>query len=135
VNAVLRVSRELADDVRAIATQTVQLAFPPSPRQPPAKAPRSRRAVRREKASTGPSPAAAGKLQLSDDTTRLIHQLSPKERHVVGLLLDSARSSQIAQDMKISVHTVRQHLKHIFRKAGVHSQQELLERLRGRRHR
>jgi DNA-binding CsgD family transcriptional regulator len=81
---------------------------------------------------SGPASAALGtKLDLSAKVEQLIFGLSTRERAIVVLLLDSARPAQIARHLNISVHTVRQHLKHIFKKAKVHSQEELLELLRG----
>ena len=66
-----------------------------------------------------------------ENLKRLIFNLSPRERIIVGLLLDSSRTTQIAHDLHISVHTVRQHLKNILKKMGVHSQEELLALMRG----
>jgi hypothetical protein len=48
------------------------------------------------------------------------------ESKVVELLQSGLRLSDIAKLLHISVHTVRNHLKHVFRKLGVHSQVELL---------
>jgi DNA-binding CsgD family transcriptional regulator len=44
--------------------------------------------------------------------------LSPREQEVTRLILQGAATEQIAQQLVISVHTVRQHLKGIFGKAG-----------------
>ena len=57
-------------------------------------------------------------------------RLSERERAVLGHLLDGQRVSSIARTLHLSPHTVRNHLKAIFRKVGVHSQVELLERLK-----
>ena len=56
--------------------------------------------------------------------------LSPREREIVGAVLSGKRVSAVARTLDISPHTVRNHLKSIFRKLGVHSQVELLGRLR-----
>lgn len=58
-----------------------------------------------------------------------LQQLSPREREVLRLLLANRRSKSIARTLFISPYTVRNHLKSIFHKLGVHSQTELLERL------
>ncbi|MGE3276932.1 MAG: DNA-binding response regulator [Vicinamibacterales bacterium] len=58
-----------------------------------------------------------------------VRQLSTREREVLGLLLANRRVPHIADRLFISQHTVRTHLKAIFRKLGVHSQAELIERL------
>lgn len=55
--------------------------------------------------------------------------LTEREREVVRGLLDHRRVPSIAETLGISAHTVRNHLKAIFAKLGVRSQQELLDRL------
>lgn len=60
----------------------------------------------------------------------ILAQLSSRERQIVELLLASRRVPGIAATLGISPHTVRNHLKAVFRKLGVHSQEELLELLR-----
>lgn len=55
--------------------------------------------------------------------------LSRRERDVVMHLLQGHRVVSIAELLEVSEHTVRNHLKSIFRKLGVHSQAELVDRL------
>jgi DNA-binding NarL/FixJ family response regulator len=55
-------------------------------------------------------------------------RLSARERDVLAQLVDGRRTIQIAKALFISPHTVRNHLKSIFRKLKIHSQVELLER-------
>lgn len=55
--------------------------------------------------------------------------LSRRERDVVAQLLQGHRVVSIAELLEVSEHTVRNHLKSIFRKLGVHSQAELVDRL------
>ena len=55
-----------------------------------------------------------------------LDELRPRERQIVDLLLEHHRAPAIAVAMGISPHTVRNHLKNIYRRLGVHSQQELL---------
>lgn len=131
----LRISRELGDDVRSVATQTLQLALQQPKARVGVKTGRGRDAGRPATERTLARTSSPRKIELSAEITKVIHQLSARERLVVGLLVDSARTSQIARELDISIHTVRHHLKHILRKAGVHSQQELLEFLRGKRRR
>ena len=57
-------------------------------------------------------------------------RLSPRERDVLEHLLDGHRVSSISQRLEVSEHTVRNHLKSMFRKLGVHSQPELIEFVR-----
>lgn len=55
--------------------------------------------------------------------------LSRRERDVVTQLLQGHRVVSIAELLEVSEHTVRNHLKSIFRKLGVHSQAELVDKL------
>ena len=55
--------------------------------------------------------------------------LTARELEVVRLLLSNGRVRSIAEDLDISPHTVRNHLRSIFRKLGVHSQVELIQEL------
>lgn len=56
--------------------------------------------------------------------------LSSREREVLELVAEGYRVSTIARELFVSPSTVRNHLSAIFRKLGVGSQAELLERLR-----
>lgn len=58
-----------------------------------------------------------------------LDQLRPRERQIVGMLLEHKRVPAIARVLQISTHTVRNHLKNIYRRLGVHSQQDLLAML------
>lgn len=57
-------------------------------------------------------------------------ELSPRQWEVLTRLLRGERVPTIASQMYISASTVRNHLAYIFRKYGVHSQDELLRLLR-----
>ncbi len=57
-------------------------------------------------------------------------ELSPRQWEVLRRLLRGERVPGIARDLFISASTVRNHLTAIFAKVGVHSQEELLARLR-----
>lgn len=56
--------------------------------------------------------------------------LTAREREVAELLLQGYRVPDIARRLHLSVHTVRNHCKSMFRKLGVGSQSELVARLR-----
>ena len=56
------------------------------------------------------------------------NELTARENEVLQLLLNGLRVSLIARELFVSEHTVRNHLKSIFRKLDVHSQVELIER-------
>ncbi len=59
-----------------------------------------------------------------------LEELSDREREVLAHLLSGERVSAIAKALHISPHTVRNHLKSIFRQVGVGNQSELIEHLR-----
>jgi len=52
--------------------------------------------------------------------------LSPRERDVCRLLVDGSSTAEIAETLYLSIHTVRNHRKAIYRKLGVSSQVELM---------
>jgi len=56
--------------------------------------------------------------------------LTNRERQVIMLLAAGLRVANIAEELHLSEHTVRNHLKGIFRKLGVTTQAELVRRLR-----
>jgi DNA-binding CsgD family transcriptional regulator len=55
--------------------------------------------------------------------------MTPREQEVLQIFLRHGEIGAIAERLAISPHTVRNHLKAIYRKLGVHSQAELLRRL------
>lgn len=57
--------------------------------------------------------------------------LTLSERKVVDALLRGLRPAEIAKTLCISRHTVRNHLKSVNRKLGVHSQVELIAHMHG----
>lgn len=61
-----------------------------------------------------------------------LNELSAREREVLHALLAHKRPPAIARELFISPFTVRNHLKSIYSKLGVSSQQELLDKLLGR---
>ena len=56
--------------------------------------------------------------------------LSTRETEVLSLLMSGKRVPSIAEQLHISPHTVRNHLKSMFRKLEVKTQAELIERVR-----
>lgn len=62
-----------------------------------------------------------------------LERLSRRERQVLDLLLEGHRVVSIAEQLCVSEHTVRNHLKSIFKKLGVHSQAELVGLVRNGR--
>jgi DNA-binding CsgD family transcriptional regulator/PAS domain-containing protein len=59
-----------------------------------------------------------------------VQGLSGRQSEVLRRLLRGQRVPAIAKDLYVSPSTVRNHLAHIYRRLGVHSQAELLARLR-----
>jgi DNA-binding CsgD family transcriptional regulator len=56
--------------------------------------------------------------------------LSKREQEVLAYLVEGERVATVAKALFLSPHTVRNHLRSIFAKLGVHSQPELLEYVR-----
>ena len=52
--------------------------------------------------------------------------LSPREKDVVRLVVEGLTSGEMADRLGISPHTVRDHIKHIYKKTGTGSRSELL---------
>lgn len=75
--------------------------------------------------SAGTTPAAPVRLSHPE-----LGELSPREREVLVHLVGGARVPSIAEQLHISPHTVRNHLKSIYRKCGVRNQSELIQHVR-----
>ena len=54
------------------------------------------------------------------------HDLTPREREVLGLMVDGLNNPQIAERLVISVTTVRSHVSNIFSKLGVSNRAEAI---------
>ena len=76
------------------------------------------------------SGAGAGGSEAPGGPPLSLDSLSRREREIVDCLLNEGSVGGVASSLHISLHTVRNHLKSIFRKLGVHSQVELVTRLR-----
>ena len=55
------------------------------------------------------------------------HELTNQERKIYLMLVRGRNQRYIASELVISPHTVKTHTYHIYRKLGVHSQQELID--------
>lgn len=77
-----------------------------------------------------PAPAAPFRSEPSTNGLETVDQLSKREREVLDRLLQGHRASSVARLLGVSIHTVRNHLKSIFRKLDVHSQAELIDVVR-----
>jgi DNA-binding NarL/FixJ family response regulator len=60
-----------------------------------------------------------------------IEQLSPREREVLELLARGAAYKQIADQLDLSIETIRMNIKHIYAKLHVHSRGEAVAKYRG----
>jgi DNA-binding CsgD family transcriptional regulator len=62
-----------------------------------------------------------------------LRALTARERQIASQLLAGSRTALISEELGISINTVRNHLKSIFRKLRVRSQADLVRTLRPRR--
>lgn len=76
-----------------------------------------------------PAEAASPNSALDDAATRLARRfkLSPREIEVFFLLAKGRNRAYIANELTIGDETVKSHVKSLYRKLGVHSQQELID--------
>lgn len=65
-----------------------------------------------------PSPGVPGSAE------KLLDPLSPREMEVLRLLPTGLSAAEMADELTISVNTIRSHLKNIYAKLGVHSRHE-----------
>jgi len=72
-------------------------------------------------------------VSVGSGSHQAVDALSAREREVVDLLANGARVVSIARRLEISQHTVRNHLKSVFRKLDLHGQHELFEYWRSQR--
>jgi DNA-binding CsgD family transcriptional regulator len=73
----------------------------------------------------------AGSDEVFDVLSRA-HDLSPRERELIALMLGGLSTEQLARALCISPYTVKDHLKAIFDKTSVRSRRELISHLAGR---
>ncbi|MGW1269400.1 helix-turn-helix transcriptional regulator [Streptomyces sp. NPDC002491] len=59
----------------------------------------------------------------------LLYGITTREQTVIERALDGAAVKQIARSLNISLHTVNDHLKSVYRKTGVNSREELIASL------
>lgn len=77
--------------------------------------------------SAEPGGAAAEALRDADPQLR---RLTPREWEIARRIAQGDRASVVAEELEISLNTVRNHLKAIFRKLRITSQTQLVRRLR-----
>ena len=81
--------------------------------------------------STPPERPATPKRSSKPTPAGTSSPLSQREKQIVSALAAGKDPKTIAQTLDISVHTVRSHLKTIYRKVGVRTQLELVTRVLG----
>ena len=83
-------------------------------------------------ASAAPEEAAARPPtpSVSRPPSPLVEPLTEREGEVLGLLATHLNSTEIAEQLCISTHTARYHIKNIYGKLGVHRRTEAVERAR-----
>jgi DNA-binding NarL/FixJ family response regulator len=59
------------------------------------------------------------------------YSLTPREKLVVSFVLRGYANKEIAERCHISEQTVKDHLKHVYEKVGIHQRTALLARLLG----
>ncbi|MBS5477767.1 MAG: LuxR family transcriptional regulator, partial [Coriobacteriia bacterium] len=76
-----------------------------------------------------PGEAERTMTELDDAATSLARRfrLSPREVEVLFLLAKGRNRSYIAHELAIGDETVKSHVKSLYRKMGLHSQQELID--------
>ena len=74
-------------------------------------------------------PAENVSVQTVCETLAEKHALTPRELEVLQLLAQGRDPSRIQETLVVSYHTVRNHIKSIYKKLGVHSRQELIDAL------
>jgi LuxR family maltose regulon positive regulatory protein len=72
--------------------------------------------------------AAATRTALPRPGVGARDELTPRERAVLGLLAQGRSKREIAQELRVSFNTVHSHTKAIYRKLGVSSRHEAVER-------
>ena len=55
------------------------------------------------------------------------HDLSPREKEVLALLLEDRSTNSMQYALHVSENTLKTHTQHIYRKVGVHSRKELVD--------
>lgn len=65
---------------------------------------------------------------ISPGALSMVEPLTDRELEVLRLLTTHLSSTEIAQQLVISVHTVRSHIKNIYGKLGVHSRADAVRR-------
>jgi PAS domain S-box-containing protein len=72
-----------------------------------------------------------GRFRRMDDGRRPAGELSPREQEIVGLVALGGTAAEIGEDLHISHHTVRTHLRNAMEKLGARSRAQLVAKAIG----
>ncbi len=75
-----------------------------------------------------PLPSAPG--ETSDYPAGLMEPLTEREKQVLRLLAAGLTSTEVAEELVISINTARSYIKVIYQKLGAHSRDEAIEKAR-----
>lgn len=84
-----------------------------------------RRSAEESSSTDDPGSAPASWSEACDHVSDL-YNLSRREKEVFYLVAKGRNAEYIQNELFISIHTVKTHMSHIYRKLGVHSSQELI---------
>jgi LuxR family maltose regulon positive regulatory protein len=73
-------------------------------------------------------PLSVGPVKVASEIEELIDPLTEREQQVLRLLAADLSSTEVAEQLVISVSTARSYIKNIYRKLDVHSRDEALEK-------
>ena len=100
-----------------------------SDRKPAALPDENRNSADRSSDATNKSEMIATARRAMVDQIAAERNLSPRESEVFTYLVQGYGGERIAEELCISYHTVRAHVRNIYRKLDVHSREELLDRI------
>ena len=66
-------------------------------------------------------------ISLDEINTKLVNALTEKEFRIFELALTEMNNKQIAEEVVVSVNTVKYHLKNIYEKLGVSNRNEVIQ--------
>ena len=85
----------------------------------------------------GPELFPGKSIQLNDRVILFVAErfqnlgLTPREKLVVSLVLQGCSNKEIAHNCAITIQTVKDHLKNVYRKSGTHTRTALIAQLIG----
>lgn len=80
-----------------------------------------------DRAPADPEEARAAARRETLDRIAAEHNLGEREKEVLVLLLEGKSASEVARAMVVANGTVKSHIRHVYKKLGVHSRDELFE--------